>query len=430
MFRPKFKALFPAVATAWLVGMPSAWAQSPADANQSSADLVSSQSKPLSLKEAFELAWSRQPEARSQTVRQEAVSAARAAASSWTIEPPALELQGKSDRMGSNNGSREYEVGVAVPLWLPAERSSARRLVEAEANALDSRLLAARLRVTEAVREFWWSYHRAEAELSLARERQASALKLANDVAHRFKAGDLSRADMHQANGLAALADASLAEAEGNRALAFNALRGLIGAAPSLDAQVIKLEPMPDSKALNEPANHPALLELLDRASVAWRAAELARVRTRANPEVLIATTRSRPQTGVDSEQTYTLGIRFPFGAGPRAEARRATARAEALDAETSAELERSRIVAGIASAQAQVLAAQGRLTAAERRSRYARESQGFFEKSFRLGESDLPTRLRIELEATEAERQLTRARIDVAAAISSLRQSLGLLPE
>ena len=52
------------------------------------------------------------------------------------------------------------------------------------------------------------------------------------------------------------------------------------------------------------------------------------------------------------------------------------------------------------------------------------------FQKAFRLGEADLPTRLRIEFEATEAERQLARARIDLAAAISAQRQALGLLPE
>ncbi len=46
------------------------------------------------------------------------------------------------------------------------------------------------------------------------------------------------------------------------------------------------------------------------------------------------------------------------------------------------------------------------------------------------MGEADLPTRLRIELEAIEAERQATRTRIDLAAAISSLRQALGLLPD
>ena len=48
-------------------------------------------------------------------------------------------------------------------------------------------------------------------------------------------------------------------------------------------------------------------------------------------------------------------------------------------------------------------------------RARLARENRGFYEKSFRLGESDLPTRLRIESEAFEAERALGRARIALA---------------
>jgi cobalt-zinc-cadmium efflux system outer membrane protein len=69
-------------------------------------------------------------------------------------------------------------------------------------------------------------------------------------------------------------------------------------------------------------------------------------------------------------------------------------------------------------------------LAAAERRLELARESRGFFEKSFRLGETDLPTRLRIEAEAAEAERQAARARVELAAAISALRQVLGLLPQ
>jgi cobalt-zinc-cadmium efflux system outer membrane protein len=56
--------------------------------------------------------------------------------------------------------------------------------------------------------------------------------------------------------------------------------------------------------------------------------------------------------------------------------------------------------------------------------------SFGFFDKSFHLGETDLPTRLRIEAEAAEAERQAVRSRIELAAAISSWRQALGLLPQ
>lgn len=431
MHRTQFNPLLTALVAACLTSSPPAVAQSAPGPGQAVTTLAPESTSPLSLKALFERAWSRQPEARSNAARHEAANAARAAAASWTAEPAALELQGKSDRMGTNNGNREYEFGLAIPLWLPGERSRSGDLAEAGAKALASRFLAAQLRVSGLVREAWWGYRRADSELALAELRNASARTLAEDVGRRFKAGDLSRADLHLANGLHAQTEAALAEAQGNREVALNVLRGLVGDADlSPDGKAMAAEPLPATPPLTMPISHPAMVKLLDRAALAWRAAELANVRTRANPELLLATTRTRAQSGADTEQTYTLGLRFPFGAGPRDEARRATARAEALDAEAHADLEHSRIVAGIESARAHVRAAEGRFTAAGKRARYARESEHFFDKSFRLGETDLPTRLRIELEAAEAERQLIRARIDVAAAVSTLRQALGLLPE
>ena len=88
------------------------------------------------------------------------------------------------------------------------------------------------------------------------------------------------------------------------------------------------------------------------------------------------------------------------------------------------------RLAAALDAARAHVELARSRLSAAERRERLARETREFFERSFRLGETDLPTRLRIELEAAEARRLAASARIDLAAAVSSLRQATGLLPQ
>jgi cobalt-zinc-cadmium efflux system outer membrane protein len=92
--------------------------------------------------------------------------------------------------------------------------------------------------------------------------------------------------------------------------------------------------------------------------------------------------------------------------------------------------LERARLAGEREAARARADAARTQLAATERRAQLARESRGFFDKSFRLGESDLPTRLRIEAEAADAERQAVRARIELAAAISAWRQALGLLPQ
>ena len=59
-----------------------------------------------------------------------------------------------------------------------------------------------------------------------------------------------------------------------------------------------------------------------------------------------------------------------------------------------------------------------------------AGQTLDLIEKSFRLGESDLPTRLRTTQEAFEAARQLAASRIELAAAVSQWRQALGVLPE
>lgn len=168
---------------------------------------------------------------------------------------------------------------------------------------------------------------------------------------------------------------------------------------------------------------------LLDQAEVARRSAELARVQTRANPELTLSTSRER-EPGESYDESLTLGIRIPFGSGSRNRAKQATAEAEAIEAEVQARLARERLLGELEAARLAFESARAQMTAAEKRARLAQESRGFFEKSFRLGETDLPTRLRIELEATDAKRQAALARLDQAAAISSLRQALGLLPE
>lgn len=392
------------------------------------------QSAPLTLKQAFEAAWSRQPEAQSLAERREAAEARRQSADSWTAEPPSLEVSAKTDQINKNQGSREYVAGIALPLWLPGERSRTGALADAESRATASRALGAQLRTAATVREAWWAWQRARIEKGLAQERLNGARQLASDVVRRVKAGDLARSDQHQADGAAATAEVALAETNTALATATQQLRALIGMAPISQGGEVSAagEPAPavpaDFAALD--TSHPAVIELLNRAEVARRGAELAEVQTRANPELTLATTRDRGVFGDPYQQTVTVGIRFPFGSESRNRAKAGLARAEAIEAEGQLRLERERLIADLEAARVRVESAQQQLTAADKRAQLARESRGFFEKSFRLGESDLPTRLRIELEAAEGERQAARARIDLAAAVSLLRQTLGLLPE
>jgi len=411
-----------ALALAWALAAAAAQAQPtpPADAPA------------LTLPALFARAWAQQPEARSEALRRDAAQAAQDGAQAWTPEPPALQLQTKTDRPGSNLGSREYEAGLALPLWLPGERTRKSALADAERQALDGRRKAAQWRLAASVRGAWWAHQRAQSDLDLAQDRLRNAQGLAADVLRRYRAGDLARADQFQADAAVAQADAAVAEAQGARDAARALLAVWVGG-PGGWAAADANGPEPDVQpgrgaALTEA--HPAMAEWQAQAEVARRAADLAAAQGRANPELTVAATRGRDQAGDRYRQSVTVGLRVPFWGGRSAQAKQATALAEALEAETRAEIERTRLTAEIDAAMARARGTAAQQEAMARHAALARETRGFIDKAFRLGEADWPTRLRVEMDAAQAERQLARARIDAAAAVSTLRQALGLLPE
>lgn len=387
---------------------------------------------PMTLVQVFEAAWARQPEAAALSSRREAIRAQQLAAKSWMSEPVAVELAVTTDRLNRNQGTREYEVGIAIPLWLAGERKLSQSLAETEGRAVESHAKVAKLRIAAAVREAWWNLQRARAELDSVRGQLDNAKSLAVDVKNRFEAGDLAQGDLYQADGAVAAAESAVAQAQADGIEAGQNLLAL-AAVPSLDVKGDRVnyrpEPVPGESDA-DPSSHAALLALTDQAAVAKSAAALLATQSRANPELTVATTRDRGGFGETWQQTIMVGVRIPLGAGPRYEARIASARADTFELNAQLQLELARLDSSRESAKGRFDATRVQLEAAERRARLARESRGFFNKSFLAGETDLPTRLRIESEAADAERQAARARIEHAAAISQWRQSLGLLPQ
>ncbi len=408
------------------------------------------------LAEAFAAAWQRQPAALALAERQRAAERGLVAAEAWFAEPPSVELAARSDRFNRQQGASEQEIAFALPLWLPGERAGRQALARAEQVALSAGVEATRLALAEQVRERWWAWQLAVNERQQADGRRRAAQGLRDDVDRRFQAGDLSRADLNQAEGALALAIAQQAENVALEGLALARLAALSGDVPSGQAtRGLIAEPLPTAPQATRanpgnpgntvntvntanPVNpadaaqpgHPLLAALDSRRALASRAADLARTQSRANPELALGTRFDRAGQGAAPEQTWALALRIPLGAGARHEARVATANAEAIEAQVAFEREQERLARETRALRRQVEAAAVQRAAAETRARLARDNQGFFEKSFRLGESDLPTRLRIDAEAYEAERALGRARVVEAAAISQLRQQLGLLPE
>lgn len=382
-----------------------------------------------SLDQAFALAWQRHPAAASAADRQRALAANVAVAEAWTPEPPAIEFGGRSDRLNRDRGAGEVEIGLVVPLWLPGERAGSRQLARAGQSVLDGRLAALRLQLAGELRQAWWQWQLARVDAQTLSVQVEAAARLRDDVARRVKAGDLAPADMNLADGALAALQADVAEADAQSSAAAGRLAAVLGDTPqtlSIQAEAAIADPLP----VDWLERHPRLQQLNAVAEQAARWQELARTQRRNTPELIVATRRERAASGDPIDQSWSLGLRLPLASSARQDATLADAGAERIEAEVSAIRERERLLLDVRHARAAEAAVQLRLQASEQRERLARENLVWYEKAFRLGESDLPTRLRVAGEAFAAARAVLRARLQLAASISATRQALGLLPE
>lgn len=400
------------------------------------------------LKNLFEDTWSRQPEAKAYTTRLESLQARQKVSQSLVARPPTLELGGKGEKSQNGGlaagGAGEFIAGLSIPIWLWGERSGSMAFADAESAKLIKQHASAQLKISAQLRVLFWEFELAKLEYSLAVSRHSNANSLFKDVQTRHKAGDLSRADLYQSESALANAEGNKAEAKANLILAVQNLKVLTGKPTNVDifltsqahenaATLSRLSerlPKLPSTFADLDTTHPVIQDLIAQVEVARTATELARAQTRQNPELQIYGTSGRPEIGVPIQQTIMLGIKIPFGSDARTQAQTLTNKANQIEAEERLIYEKNRLLSELDGAKARIETAGIRRDAAIRRAKLTNETRRFFEKSFKFGETDLPTRLRIEQEATDASKQAAQAEVAYLAAISSLRQALGLIPE
>jgi len=376
----------------------------------------------LTIRHAVDAAWQRSADGRAVDARRDEAAARRDAAASWTPEPPSLTLSQRSDRFHRNDGMREVEAELEVPLWMPGSRAAAAALADAEGGALEAGLALARLKLAGEVREAVWSLRLAQNDLEANRRRVAEAEALAADVQRRVAAGDLARIDANSAQG--ALQQARAAQAEAQARLLreqrlYTALTGL--PQPPADHEA--------DAAAAELDSHPGLIGKRRTAELARARLHQASTTTRDAPELILGVTRERGDSGERYANTTTIGVRVPFGTDARNRPQIGAANAELIEAEAIATLERERLLAELDAARDELEQARRVEAFAVERARLAADTRQLLVKSFSLGQIDLPTRLRAENEHFDAELALSRARLEAGRAASRLQQAYGLLP-
>lgn len=379
---------------------------------------------------AVEQAWRLNPQAAGLDAREAEARAAQDVAAGLTPEPGSVSIGNLNDRFNRDQGKQEYEVELAVPLWLPGQKAA--REVEA-ASRIDeavARRVAVRLEVSGELREAWWALASARSAKVLAARRLETARALETDVMRRYKIGELSRIDANLAQTETHAANAESLEAEANLLQAEQAVQTLTAspAPKNLDEESQSTRRLIDETG-DWAATHPLLAATAAAARSARARIQVADESRRSAPELSFRVVRERGGFAEAYSNSVGVKLKIPFSSAPQVRRETLAAQAEANQADADLLRTQTRVRLDAERAQRNLQSAERQLAMAQERRQLSAENLRLAEKAFALGESDLATLLRIRAAAFDADAFFDRQRVARAAAISRLNQALGVLP-
>lgn len=374
------------------------------------------------LGQALDKAWERAVQARVAESRIAGAEASRQVADSWFAEPPSLGLSETSDRFDDGLGSRERELELALPLWLPGQRRAGAEFARSDRAHAQASLAAERLILAGKLRDSVWDLAMAQAEEEIARAQLEVEKQLESDVRRRHSAGELARTDLLLIQEQSLLAEQDLQDAilvEQGALARLRLLTGLNGLPETIQ------EPVSTAKA----EDHPRVVLAKAAVEMARAGLEVSIEDRRDPPELTLSLVRAREDYVATSRDSVKLGVRLPFGADVRNAPRLAEANARLIQAE--AELRQTTVE--VESEQHEALralaGAEAALSASSSRAALANERLALQEKAFSLGELDLAEFIRIRASASKTRLDLIRAEKAMNAARARLNQSKGILP-
>lgn len=375
------------------------------------------------LTQALDAAWARAPQAVALSARQAEAQAGLDLARGLTPGPASVSLNHLNDRLNQNTGRREWEVELATPLWLPGQRSARESLAEKASIELDARSASLKLQLAAKVREAWWRVAAARDAAALAHQRLDTAQALEGSVLRRFKTGDLARVDANLVKAERLAAQADVLDADSGLQQAMQAYRTLTG----VDAPVVL--PAEPAQTQNMETVHPQLRALQAITEVAQGRLALVDASQRDAPELALRWTNQRSDGMTPYDQALGVKLTIPLSSGARVRQDGAAARAELAQAEAELTLAQTRTQQEVLRAQSELDLAQQQLAMAQERQALTTDNLTLAQRSFELGESDLPTLMRARAASHEAQAWFKRQETAHSLAQSRLLQAQGVLP-
>jgi outer membrane protein TolC len=337
---------------------------------------------------------------------------------------PAATVRHQNDTLGSNRGEREWEAEFEMPVWLSGQRSARQALAKDFESGIGKSRQSLMLQLAGALRDAVWDIRMSQENESVYEVRLKTAQKLEQDVASRYRAGELAKTDLMLAQNETLQAESAYVRAQAEVKHAkhrYIALTGINEIPENLDETLSELNLLSDQ--------HPLLEEANSKIDIANDERVVVGVERREPPQFVLT---ARSQRG-PNDNFYNDGIGFKVRIPFATESRNAPliANAESNIASAMTELGKLKLLMETALHEAEhnLLVTRKELELANKQNQITQESVQLARKAFRLGETDLVSLIRTESQAFEVERALASKKIQLQWDIARYNQAVGVLP-
>ena len=377
-----------------------------------------------SLHEVIENAWQHNPRrnlAPAYLKHQDAME--KTANSLWSADPTFI-VNHYNDELADSDGLLEWEVGVQLPLWLPGQKQTLKRVIDRHRTKIGVSEQAQRLEMAGTVREILWAIAVARNQVELAKVEWDTLKSVTASIRRRVSLGDLAESDhlLAEQELLAKEAQYHEATSELNHAEhLYNLLTGLHEIPGDFT------EAAPQNREL--PGNHPLLDEANLVVEINDAQFQQSKRHSRSNPTLFLGSRHERGTSQGDFTNALGLSINVPLGLSSHNE-HKVTANAVQL-AETQSQRDTiaRELRIEMHEAEKEFEAAERQLEYAKQRYALAMKMAHLNERAFELGEISFNEFIRVQSKTFAAERNFRQKGLEVDYRIARLNQALGIVP-
>lgn len=378
----------------------------------------------LTLREVIDHAFTHFPTYMTLAARGDEATTLVRRGSSLLSGAPGMSVRYQTDGMAHNQGLREYELALSLPLWNLGQRDAAQRLGSTASEESSALATALRWQVAGMVRQSLWDIALAQNDYQVTTDAVATLQRIAASVERRFTLGESARADTLLANAAVLEQQQKLVEREAALIDAeryYNVLTGL-------DRRpAFAMEARPDVDEV--PDTHPGLVLAQAKLQRLEANLQLQRRSAGGTPNLLIGPRRERAPNSPISDDSIGVTLQIPFGSRRHVDAQTAPLAVAVADGSAELMMLRREYELALHEAHHTLDADTSMQGLAAQRAELAVQQAALAARAFDAGEMTLAEYLRQQSAATAARLEAAHLDLQIRLATAQVNQAAGLLP-